>query len=110
MGPFTQALAIALAAGLPAVIWAIYRSRKLGPKEEEELIARSAAQAVETMSTVLNAARAERIDLLDRLKAAEELAMRRGKEIADARLKAESCEREIVRLHAEVASLRAGAG
>lgn len=121
MGTFTQALAIALAAGAPALIWAIYRGRKLGPKEEEDLVSRSASQAVETMSAVLDAARRERKDLLDRLKSAEELAKRRGGELVDVRAEAHAaqrkceecarkttaCETRIADLEGQVARLRA---
>lgn len=67
LGVFVGALAV----GLPALLYSIWRNRKMGPKEEDDLVTRSANQAVQAMGEVLDHARHEREDMqgtIDRLR------------------------------------------
>lgn len=67
LGVFVGALAV----GLPALLYTIWRNRKMGPKEEDDLVTRSANQAVQAMGEVLDHARHEREDMqgtIDRLR------------------------------------------
>lgn len=68
------------------------RNKRLTPREEDELVTRTAKEAVETMNQVLNTARAERTGLLKR--------------VADLERSVRKLTRENVDLKTEVARLR----
>lgn len=67
--PIVLALVVALATGLPALVYTIWRGRKIGPREEEALVTKTAQQGVEMMSTVLDAAREDRERMERRIEA-----------------------------------------
>lgn len=50
----------ALGVGAPALVVSIWRGRKIGPKEENELVARMSKEAVSAGNEMLIAAREER--------------------------------------------------
>lgn len=85
------ALAVAIPTG--AAAWhTARRNKRLTPREEDELVTRTAREAVETMNKVLDTARQERIGLLKR--------------VADLECNVRKLTRENVDLKAEVAHLR----
>jgi hypothetical protein len=89
------ALLGALAVGIPALAAAWHtarRNKRLTPKEEDELVTRTAREAVETMNQVLNTARQERVGLLQR--------------VTDLEHSVSTLTRENVRLKAQVATLQ----
>lgn len=98
MAPSSQlltALLGALAVAVPALAatWhTARRNKRITPKEEDELVARTAREAVETMSQVLDTAREERTALLDRVRVLER--------------KVTSLTRDNSRLEAELARLQ----
>ena len=57
------AIIAAVGTGMPALAYTIWRGRKLGPKEEDNLVARVAQEAAAAASTMLTAAREERQDM-----------------------------------------------
>jgi hypothetical protein len=67
----SQALVVALIAalltGTPALVWAIIRSKRVGPAEEQELVSRAANQAVAAMEGALKAAVEERKALVNKV-------------------------------------------
>lgn len=65
------ALIGALGAGAPALAYSIWRGRRIGPKEEEELIARMAQEATGAGREMLIEAREERREMKTKLGKAE---------------------------------------
>lgn len=61
----------ALGVGAPALAYSIWRGRKIGPKEENELIARMAQEAASAGREMLIEAREERRELKAKLATAE---------------------------------------
>lgn len=61
------ALIGALGVGAPALAYNIWRGRKIGPKEENELIARMAQEATSAGSEMLIQAREERKEMKEKL-------------------------------------------
>jgi hypothetical protein len=89
------ALIGALAVAIPtaASFWhTARRNKRLTPKEEDELVTRTAKEAVETMNQVLDTARQERVGLLRR--------------VADLELRVTVLTRDKLHLEAEVARLQ----
>lgn len=101
------ALVVALATGLPALIYTIWRGRKIGPKEEEALVTKTAQEAVQTMSQVLNAARDERGRMEEQITSdAKRIAGLEGEQRADHK-KIVALEARVEELEGEVENLKA---
>lgn len=105
--PLLIALIAAVGTGLPTLAYTIWRGRKLGPKEEDAIVTRTAHDAVEAMDTVLTAARREREEMQDKLDAA----LRKIAELERCRAEdaehIETLERRVEYLEGEVETLKA---
>lgn len=76
------ALIVALATGAPALAYTIFRGKRMGPREEADLIASASEKAVQTMDRVLAAAAQERAALLRKVATLEERDREKGRRIA----------------------------
>jgi uncharacterized protein HemX len=97
-----------LAVGFPALAYTIWRGRKQGPKEEQEIIARTAKEAVEMMDTVLTAARQEREEMQRKLNSQTRLLAANARQIASDEERIEVLEARVDHLEGCVAQFRAG--
>lgn len=77
------ALVGALLTGAPALVYAIWKGRRLAPKEENELVARMAGEAVAAGNEMLESARHERKEMLRKIQGYEERCAAYDRRVAD---------------------------
>lgn len=81
----------ALGVGAPALAYQIWRGRKIGPKEENELVARMAKEAVGAGNEMLVAAREERKQMVTTITTQAETIRNLEQQMVDLRQRLLAC-------------------